>query len=181
MPIYKIYFQDKTIYEGGPNIHDSKWGGIPGKPIKRLEYFLSDGEGIILEDFESYLCFVEAEATISRPIGNCPKCESKGKISKKITEYVNNTSSQELIGRCTKCDWIGNVIDLKYKCNHNGDKYIYIMGLKKDMVTSYRVTLNGKGGEDKYQTGDITKRTVSLGKEHRGRPTNKNFWKRGIK
>lgn len=180
MPIYKIIFADGSTYDGGTSIRDSKWGLIPDKAIKRLEYYFLCGEGLILEGFESYLCFVEAETTLSRPVGNCPKCNSKGKISKKITKYINNEIKQELIARCTKCDWIGNIQDLKYLCNHEGDKYIYIMGLKMGMVTSYRVALNGKDGEDKYRIGDITKRVLPLGQEYRGRATNKDLWKRGF-
>ncbi len=181
MPIYKILFQDGSTYEGGNSIRDSKWLLIPNKEIKRLEYFLCSGEGIILEGFESYLCFVEAETTIARPVGNCPKCNSKGKISKKITKYTNNEIKQEFIARCTKCDWVGNIQDLKYLIVPSGDKYIYIMGLKNGMVTSYRLSLLGKDGEDKYQIGDITKRVLPLGQEYRGRASDLKLWKMGIK
>jgi len=179
-PLYIIYFRDGTSYRGGLHIHDSKWGQIPDKPIKRLEYFISDGEGIILEDFESYLCFVEAEAVVARPVGNCPECNSKSKIAKKIIKYTNNTIRKELVARCTKCEWVGKVDQLKYNSNHSGDKFIYIMGLKKGKVTSYRMTLNGQEGKTRYQIGDFTKRILQLGKEYRGRPTNHKLWKIGI-
>ena len=71
MPLYKIYFQDGSTFDGGNSIHESRWLEIPDRSIARLEYFFTEGEGIILQGFESYLCFVEAEATISRPVGNC--------------------------------------------------------------------------------------------------------------
>jgi len=179
--IFRIVFQDSSVFLGGNSIHNSRWLEIPDRPISRLEYFLSDGEGIILEGFESYLCFVEAETTIAGPVGNCPKCNSKGKISKRITKYTNNETKQELVARCTKCDWIGNIQDFKHLVVPQGDKYIYIMGLKNGEVTSYRVALNGKNGEDKYQIGDITKRVLPLGQEYRGRETDKKLWKMGIK
>lgn len=180
--LYKTIFEDGSPdFFGGPNIHESHWLEIPDKSILRLEYFLSEGEGLILEGFESYLCYVEAEAQISRKLGNCPKCNSKGKLSKKVTKYVNNTTSYVLVGRCTKCDWVGDIKDLKYGVNRKGDKFIYIMGLKKGMVTSYRVSLDGKDGKDKYKTGDITKRIMPLGQEDLGRPTNPALWKRGVK
>lgn len=181
--LYKIIFSDGSPdFFGGESIHNSKWLEIPDdRLIARLEYFFGTGEGLILEGFESYLCFVEAETTIARPVGNCPKCNSKGKISKRITKYTNNETKQELIARCTKCDWIGNIQDLKYLIVPTGDKYIYIMGLQNGMVTSYRVALNGKDGEDKYQIGDITKRVLPLGQEHRGRATNNLLWKKGTK
>jgi len=180
--LYKIIFSYGTPdFLGGPNIHSSRWLEIPDRPIARLEYFLSDGEWIILEGFESYLCFVEAETTFARPVGNCPKCNSKGKISKRITKYTNDEIKQEFIARCTKCDWVGNIQDLEYLIVPTGDKYIYIMGLKNGMVTSYRLSLVGKDGEDKYKIGDITKRVLPLGQEHLGRPTNNLLWKKGIK
>jgi hypothetical protein len=179
--IYKVIFADGSPdFLGGESIHSSLWLEIPDKPIKRLEYFFVPGEGLILEGFESYLCFVEAETTIARPVGNCPKCGSKGKISKKITKYTNDQIKQELIARCTKCDWIGNIQDLKHLVSVGSDKYIYIMGLKKGLVTSYRVALNGKDGSDKYQIGDITKRILPLGQEYRNRETNMALWKKGI-
>ena len=182
MPIYKIIFSDGSPdFFGGSNIHDSKWLLIPNKAVKRLEYFFGTREGIILEGFESYLCFVEAETTIARPVGNCPKCNSKGKISKRITKYTNNEIKQEFIARCTKCDWVGNIQDFKYLIVPTGDKYIYIMGLKNGMVTSYRLSLLGKDGEDKYKIGDITKRVLPLGQEFRGRETNRALWKMGVK
>jgi hypothetical protein len=181
MPIFRIVFQDSSVFFGGNSIQKSLWLEIPDKPIARLEYFIFNGEGIILEGFESYLCFVEAGALVSRPVGNCPICNSKGKISKKITKYTNNETKQELIARCTKCSWVGSIKDLKYICESKKDNYIYIMGLKNGMVTSYRVALNGKDGEDKYQIGDITKRVLPLGQEYRGRETNINLWKMGIK
>jgi hypothetical protein len=180
--LYTIYFQDGTTYSGGPNIHDSKWVLIPdNKAIKRLEYFFCSGEGIILEGFESYLCFVEAVGPVAGPIGNCPKCGSKGKISKRITQYTNNETKQEFLARCTKCDWVGNIKDLKHLVSDGMDKYIYIMGLKNGMVTSYRISLDGKDGEDKYRLGDITKRVLPLGQEYRGRPSDLKLWKMGIK
>ena len=180
--IYKVIFADDSPdFLGGESIHSSRWLEIPNKPIKRLEYFFCSGEGIILEGFESYLCMVEAVGEVSRPIGNCPKCNSKGKISKKITQYTDGKSKQEFIARCTKCDWVGTIQDLKYLIVPKGDKYIYIMGLKKGMITSYRVALVGKDGEDKYQIGDITKRILPLGQEYRGRPSDLKLWKKGIK
>lgn len=54
---------------------------------------------------------------------------------------------------------------------------IYIMGVKGSRVTSYRIALKGKSGNDKYHKGDITRREVELGKEFRGAPTIN--WKRG--
>ena len=180
--IFKISFQDGSPdFFGGSSIKNSKWLEIPEKAISRLEYFFCSGEGLILEGFESYLCFVEALGQVSGPVGNCPKCGSKGKISKKITKYTNDQIKQEFVARCIKCDWVGNIQDLKHLISGSSDKYIYIMGLKNGMVTSYRVTLDGKDGEDRYRIGDITKRILPLGQEYRGRSTSVSLWKKGIK
>jgi len=246
--IYKVVFEDGASYNGGPSIHDSHWKDIPDKPIKRLEYFLFNGEGIILENFESYLCFVEAMPDISRKVGNCPVCGKQGKISKRITKYDNGSISKEFLARCKdmgkissknvidlgedwnnfankiiknkfgeiidddtiwltysesqlpyinnlfnvnikklikeafnkSCKWVGKIQDLKYPIDRGNDKYIYIMGLKNNFVTSYRVSLDGKSGEDKYHIGDITRRILPFGQEYLDRPTNPNFWKKGI-
>jgi hypothetical protein len=56
---------------------------------------------------------------------------------------------------------------------------IYLMGRKGDKITSYRISLKGDSGSDKYHKGDITKRISDLGKEFRGKPTIN--WKKGIK
>jgi hypothetical protein len=54
------------------------------------------------------------------------------------------------------------------------------MGLKNGMVTSYRISLDGKDGEDKYRIGDITKRILPLGQEYNGRSTDMGLWKVGV-
>lgn len=51
-------------------------------------------------------------------------------------------------------------------------EYIYFMGLKNGIVTSYRITMfEGKPGKDKFKKGDITRREYELGKEWYGKPT----------
>lgn len=64
------------------------------------------------------------------------------------------------------------------KINQNIPKieYIYIMGLRNGIVTSYRITMfNGEPGKDKFKKGDITRREYKLGKEWYGKPT--SGWK----
>ena len=183
--LYLIKFTDGTTYNGGDSIQNSKWKEIPDKPVARLEYFLTKGEAILLEGFESYFCFFEATATFKAPIGKCPKCGSLAKMSYLMSkDNKGNIISKKLIFRCTnhpKCDWIGKSNELSENVSGNKIRFIYIMGLKEGMVTSYRITLGGQEGKTRYQSGDITKRVLLLGKEYRGRETNKDFWKRGIK
>ncbi len=56
---------------------------------------------------------------------------------------------------------------------------IYIMGLRDDIVTSYRLSLIGERGQTKYIQGDVTRRDYPLGEEFRGRKT--TCWKKGKK
>lgn len=56
-------------------------------------------------------------------------------------------------------------------------QYAYLMGIKGNMVTSYRFSLLGTKGVSRYTKGDMTKRVMPLGKEHNGKPTNPNLWK----
>lgn len=57
-------------------------------------------------------------------------------------------------------------------------RYQYIMGMKKDKVTSYRITLF-QGNNNRYKLGDITRREYEFGKEYNNKPT--KGWKKGIK
>jgi len=51
-------------------------------------------------------------------------------------------------------------------------EYVYFMGLKNGIVTSYRITMyNGEAGKDKFRMGDFTRREYKLGKEWNGSPT----------
>jgi hypothetical protein len=58
-------------------------------------------------------------------------------------------------------------------------KNVYVMGRRGGKVKSYRIALIGSPGSDKYHKGDITRRTISYGKEFRGRRTYN--WKKGIR
>ena len=132
--LYKAIFLDGSEFEGGNSVFNTKWTSIPNdKGIKEVHYFLSDGNKIVLKDYEAYNHIVEATRDIYGPKG----------------------------------------MKLQFKL-HN----VYIMGLKNNIVTSYRISLKGKKGQDKYLAGDITKRESPLGKEFRGHPTVN--WKKGI-
>jgi hypothetical protein len=57
-------------------------------------------------------------------------------------------------------------------------RYAYIMGLKGNIVTSYRITLySGQPGKDKFRVGDITRREYKYGTEWYGYPTNSDNWR----
>lgn len=183
MPLYRIVFTDNSIFLGGDTIEYSKWNEIPDKRILCLEYFLCDGSSLVLRDFESYAAITEVVKPIIKKLGNCPKCNTLGKISKVSIKHGDDRVSKKIIARCKndKCNWTGNIIDLKQvKDNHSG-KWKYIMGLKNGIVISYRIALGGTSGMDRYQLGDITKREYPKGKEYHGKQPIADFaWKRGI-
>lgn len=55
--------------------------------------------------------------------------------------------------------------------------YVYLMGKKNKLVTSYRLTLSQAKIDDRYKVGDITVREFEDGKEYNGGPT--SGWRRG--
>jgi len=55
--------------------------------------------------------------------------------------------------------------------------FVYLMGLKNGKVTSYRISLKGERGQNRYIKGDITKRITDLGKEYKGKPIGSHVWK----
>jgi len=181
MPLYKIVFTDNSIFLGGDTLENNKWLQIPDKDILCLEFYLYNGSSLKLEGYESYAANIEVLQQLNKKLGNCPKCNGQGKLTQAIIRHGNGKESKKYMARCSKCTWTGNIIDLKNKIIKSG-KWIYIMGLKKGIVTSHRITLNGVNGEDKYHTGDITTREFPKGKEFKGKEPVADFaWKKGIK
>ena len=71
-------------------------------------------------------------------------------------------------------DWmrVGGKKGMEKLNNEPKIEYIYLMGLKNGIVTSYRVAMReGKPGKDKFRKGDVTRREYKLGKEWYGKPT----------
>jgi hypothetical protein len=59
MELYQIFFKDGTMFKGG-DIIDTKWSLIPNnKEISRLEYYLPNGNRLILEGYDQYVNIVE--------------------------------------------------------------------------------------------------------------------------
>jgi hypothetical protein len=181
MPLYKIVFTDNSIFIGGETIEDSKWNEIPDKDILCLEYFLCEGSSIVLREFESYAAITEVVAPIVRKMGNCPKCNMIAKATQAVTKHAGGKVTKKLMARCTKCKWVGNISDLKNAKDKHSGKWKYVMGLKNGIVSSYRIALGGTNGQDRYQSGDITKRSYPKGKEYNGKPIADFAWKKGIK
>lgn len=180
--LYKIYFKDQTIFNGGDSLENSKWDKIPSKSILCLEYFLNSNESLMLCNFEAYAAITEVLNPVIKKLGNCPKCNALGKVTQAVTKHGDGRISKKLMARCKndKCNWIGNITDLKQCKNCKSGKWKYIMGLKEGTVTSYRISLDGIDGKDKYQLGDITRRQYPKGKEYRGKPIADFVWKKGI-
>lgn len=58
--LYQIIFSDDSTFNSGESIYDTKWDEIPDKEIKAIEYFLPDGNFIVLHDYKAYAHVVEA-------------------------------------------------------------------------------------------------------------------------
>ena len=56
---------------------------------------------------------------------------------------------------------------------------VYLMGRIGNLVTSYRITILQQREVGRYKIGDITVRTLSKGKEYRGKAT--AGWRKGVK
>jgi len=180
MPLYKITFTDNSIFLGGDTLENNKWLQIPDKDILCLEFYLCDGSSLKLERYQSYAINIEVLTQLTKKLGNCPECNEPGKLTQAIIKHGNGRISKKYMARCGKCTWTGDIIDLKNK-NIKSGKWIYLLGLKNGIVKSYRITLNGINGEDKYHTGDITTRDFPKGKEFKGKqPVADYAWKRGI-
>ena len=182
--LYLITFTDNSVFEGGDTIENSGWSKILDKPIAKLEYFIGDGSSLVLRNFESYALITEVLKSITKKLGKCPDCGTQGKISQSTIKHSEGRISKKVIARCKndKCNWIGNISDLKEYKSLPPIQWKYIMGLKEGIVTSYRISLSGTNGKDKYQLGDITKREYPKGKEYHGKEAVADFaWKKGIK
>ena len=52
--MYKVYFEDGTVFQGGP-YSESKWNEMPDKPIIKILYEIKNiTKEILLENFEAY-------------------------------------------------------------------------------------------------------------------------------
>ena len=184
MPLYKITFTDDSIFLGGDTIENSKWDKIPDKDILCLEYFLGDGSSLVLRNFEEYAAFTEAANSFLKTSGNCGKCGKLGKLIHGDMKHGDGHIIKKYLIKCLdeKCGYVTRLNFSKNTEIGNKLKYKYVMGLKKGIVTSYRISLNGINGKDKYHAGDITTREYPKGKEFKGRePVGDYAWKRGIK
>jgi len=64
--MYKVTFEDDTIFEGGSPIN-SKWNDMPSKPIKKLEYIL-EKQTILMEGYQAYNHATERHYKVSKGI-----------------------------------------------------------------------------------------------------------------
>ena len=184
MPLYKITFTDDSIFLGGDTVENSKWDKIPDKDILCLEYFLYDGSSIILKDYESYAAFTEAANSFLKTTGTCGKCGKFGKLTHADMSHGDGHITKRYLIKCLdkKCNYVTRLNFSKDKEIGNKLKYKYVMGLKNGIVTSYRITLYGKKGKDRYHSGDITVRQYPKGKEYKNQEAVAEIaWRRGIK
>jgi hypothetical protein len=57
--MYKITFEDNTIFVAGQNLNHSQWNEMPEKRIKILEYFVNNQKILELSGYEAYCHLIE--------------------------------------------------------------------------------------------------------------------------
>jgi len=64
--MYKVTFEDDTIFEGGSPT-ESKWNDMPKKRIKKLEYTIGN-QTILMEGYEAYNHATERHYKVSKGV-----------------------------------------------------------------------------------------------------------------
>ena len=102
--MYKVYFEDNTIFEGG-NITDSKWNLMPSKPIIKIEYdLLNLNHTIVIEGYDSYNHIIEKGYGL---FGNAMKNQIlqiilMGKVQNKVHNVIFNFLTKEVTQTITE-------------------------------------------------------------------------------
>ena len=63
-PLFKVFFNDNTIFDGGFNFRETKWLEIPFKNISKIHFLLPNGRYLKLEGYNKYFYMVEATRNI---------------------------------------------------------------------------------------------------------------------
>ena len=92
--MYKIIFEDYTIFEG--NSFEGSWNKIPDKLIKRIEYKISD-KTLILEGFEQYNHIVKLGFGLFRSIAGVLAIYLLGKDGDKVYRRILSFTSNKMI------------------------------------------------------------------------------------
>ena len=58
--LYRVRFDDGSIFEGGNTYKETKWLEIPDKKIKAISFYLPDGNILTLRNYEEYNHIIEA-------------------------------------------------------------------------------------------------------------------------
>ena len=58
--LFKIIFEDNTVFEGGDSLFDTRWTKVPDKKIRTIVYFMPLGSALVLSGFSRVHHFIEA-------------------------------------------------------------------------------------------------------------------------
>ena len=97
--IYKIIFEDGTIFLGGESYFDTKWNEIPNKKIKSIIYKISFLKNIVLSDYDKYYHIAEATQDlngINRGKINLLYAYILGKLNNKVRVYKINLKTKKI-------------------------------------------------------------------------------------
>lgn len=89
MQLYHIIFEDKTEFNGGPSIFETRWTSIPDKKIDKLIYQLPYKDYLVLEGYEKYFHMVEATMDFCGQNKGGKKVEYIFLIGKKGNKYLS--------------------------------------------------------------------------------------------
>jgi len=92
--MYKIIFEDNTIFNGG-HPGDSKWNDMPNKKIKKLEYNIGKYI-IVLENFEAYNHIIEYSYTLSKNNSNIIRILIIGKFDKIFYSIIIDIKNKKI-------------------------------------------------------------------------------------
>jgi hypothetical protein len=87
--LYHVIFEDKSEFQGGPSIFNSKWNEMPTKKINKIIYQLPYKDYIVLEGYEKYYHMVEATMDFNGQNEGKQKVEYIYLIGKKGDQYLS--------------------------------------------------------------------------------------------
>jgi len=92
--MYKIFFADNTIFEGG-DLHNTKWNEMTDKSIQKIEFYLFN-KTIIMQNYESYNLLKEKSQIINKnSLATIDKIFLMGKNKDMTLIYVFDLKKQE--------------------------------------------------------------------------------------
>lgn len=85
--MYKVIFEDGTTFDGGTPIN-SLWSELPNKPIKSVEYWVTDKLHFLFEGFEEYNHCVERVRGVNLPLDIATKAIIMARIAQRVYQVI---------------------------------------------------------------------------------------------